>query len=179
VVKTSKEINMEKSNRPAIDNIVEILKEHVGMTVASSEIRKLSKETISACSSALWHLNKEGHLCFEKKVGQTNIYQVLPSIRNRKSSKRDRKEDQVRKHGNKATKNGYKIERGISMPGGRLITPYPFYDMEVGDSFQAPLERAVKIRRESKKVGVEGPGKGWEFMVKKVSTKVCRCWRVK
>ena len=67
----------------------------------------------------------------------------------------------------------FTIERGLPMPPPR--TKYPFLEMEVGDSFAAPLASRNIISSRASSIGARH---GREFVSRKISDGQVRVWRV-
>ena len=76
-----------------------------------------------------------------------------------------------------ADSDAYVIEQGVPMPSkmaGRGHVKYPFQQMEVGDSFLAPLADRSRI---SSMAAITGKRKGLAFSVRKVGSEQIRIWR--
>lgn len=67
----------------------------------------------------------------------------------------------------------FKIERGIPLPARR--NKYPFAEMQIGDSFSAPLSEE---RRLSASAAARGFAIGAKFSVRRVDADTVRVWRV-
>lgn len=75
-----------------------------------------------------------------------------------------------------ADSDAYVIEQGVPMPSkmaGRGHK-YPFQQMEVGDSFLAPLADRSRI---SSRATITGKRNGLAFSVRKVGSEQIRIWR--
>lgn len=70
----------------------------------------------------------------------------------------------------------YTIEKGVPVIGAARNRVYPFAQMEVGDSFAAPLAKRATI---STSAWAFGRIRGLKFITSKVSDTECRCWRIK
>lgn len=73
----------------------------------------------------------------------------------------------------------YHIEKDVPVSGipvQRSI--YPFHDMEVGDSFVAPIAKRPGLTSSARAVG-ERKDPEWRFVTKKVNAKQIRIWRVR
>ena len=70
----------------------------------------------------------------------------------------------------------YKVEKGITRPSGKYgPTKYPFFVMEVGDSFEVPIEKKNSIYKCASSYGKRH---GQKFSVRKFDDATYRCWRV-
>ena len=81
----------------------------------------------------------------------------------------------------------YKIEKKVPLPiarKGRFLSPYPFSEMRVGDSFFVHAMRRTRQRMIATKVSRafvyhqrrQGNGKKWAV---RMVTRGVRCWRIK
>jgi hypothetical protein len=84
--------------------------------------------------------------------------------------------------------SNYKIEKGVPIPRKQgEKSKYPFFEMEVGDSFEAkvdgntsPEKLAMSIRNCYHNVCKYNLQlKDWKFTIRVVDKKSVRCWRVK
>lgn len=95
---------------------------------------------------------------------------------------------------------GFKIERGLPIPPsrggssgripGKKPPRYPFADMEVGDSFDAPRDMGVApppSYADRRQTAIKAHAYRWchdfapetEFTTRLIDGSICRCWRVK
>lgn len=73
----------------------------------------------------------------------------------------------------------FKIEKNIEPPlgGGDKNRKYPFYQMEVGDSFLLNGANVETVRNAAHNFG-KAQGRDWKFSFRK-TPEGRRCWRVK
>ena len=70
----------------------------------------------------------------------------------------------------------YVIESGVSVPGARTHTKYPWRQMKVGDSFVASYEEVDRIRAAAAYFATRNPE--FAFTTRKVDADHVRVWRV-
>jgi hypothetical protein len=71
-----------------------------------------------------------------------------------------------------------KIEKGIPIPEGHFKEKkYPFFKMEVGDSFSVELSKAASLRNLLQQYKNKNPSKS--FITRTVDNNMIRCWRTK
>lgn len=74
----------------------------------------------------------------------------------------------------------YKIEHNVPLPTGRFKRPesskYPFYDMEIGDSFAISSDKQAKVATIVTNLHNTGD---MRFTVRRVSMDKARVWRIK
>lgn len=72
----------------------------------------------------------------------------------------------------------YEVKKGIPVEkpaGGRSARMYPFPIMEVGDSFDVPIDQRVNVATKASK---QKRKYGREFTVKKINETTVRVWRI-
>lgn len=73
----------------------------------------------------------------------------------------------------------YKIEKGIPVATGskKGTSKYPWFEMEVGDSFVVPEGEVQRIRSAAQQHCIRYEPR--DFKVRKTDEGVYRCWRLK
>lgn len=71
----------------------------------------------------------------------------------------------------------YVIEKNVPYPANRQGLGFPLSEMEVGDSFEAPIDKMPSVRNAASRYGMKTEPKA-KFVVRKVSDTKCRIWRI-
>lgn len=171
--------NTEKS---VTANTREALCHMVGQTIVPKVVADQIGEKPSNVSAAMYQLVAEKRLRLEKKVGNTNVYLVLPSIANpRPADNRPRMNKRTKKH------NGTDIliEKNIPLPSTaskkKAKVEFPFADMKPKDSFRFPAKTKNDLTHVRRCAGqyIKNKNNKAEFFVARVGKVSGRCWRIK
>ena len=76
-----------------------------------------------------------------------------------------------------ASKSKIKIDKNVPMPSKHKIPPFPFADMEVGDSFAVPKANLPQTVGYRAAVFAREQTPTWKFKIRKTPSGH-RCWRV-
>ena len=67
------------------------------------------------------------------------------------------------------------IDKHVPVPKARTVTPYPFAEMQVGDSFALPQPSANNLRMAAARYRKETPD--WKYTTRLMPDDTIRLWR--
>ena len=70
----------------------------------------------------------------------------------------------------------FKLDRNVAMPSKHGRSKYPFWKMQVNDSFEFDPEECPRVRAAASHYGARN---GMTFSVRKINPAKARCWRTK